>query len=122
MSGGTRYLAATALLALLVGGAGTVVPGSWQAGWWLALGITLVLQAPLGWAVVSSLGTDRFLAIWVAGILVRLVTVAVIGLVVVPKLGWSAPPVLLALVGFLMASLAIEGVVSLVQTSRVEGR
>lgn len=122
MSGGTRYLAATALFALLAAGASTLVPASWRPGWWLALGVTLLLQAPLGWRLVTALGTDGFLVIWVAGILLRLVAVAVTGLVVVPMIGWSAAPVLLALVGFLAVSLAIEGVVSAIQSSRVEGR
>jgi len=122
VSGGRRYLAATALVALLAAGAGMVVPASWRPGWWLALGITLVLQAPLGWRLIASLGTDRFLALWVAGILLRLLAVGVTGLVVVPALGWPAAPVLLALVGFLVVSLAVEGMVSALQCSRVEGR
>jgi hypothetical protein len=120
VSGGARYLAATALFALLAAGASMIVPGSWRSGWWLALALTLLIQAPLGWRLVISLGTDRFLLIWVAGILLRLLAVAVTGLLVLPMLGWPAEPVLLTLVGFLVVSLAIEAVVAL-QCSRVEG-
>ncbi len=122
MSGGTRYLAATALFALLAAGASRLVPESWRPAWWLALGVTLLLQTPLGWRLVASLGTTGFLLAWVAGMLLRLLAVAVTGLVVVPMLGWAPAPALLTLVGFLVVSLVIESVVSALQCSRVEGR
>jgi hypothetical protein len=122
VSGARRYLAATALLAVLAGGAGTLVPERWRLGWWLALGVTLVLQGPLGWWLVASLGTERFLGIWAAGIFLRLLVVGLMGLVVVPALGLPAAPVLLTLVGFLVASLVVEAVVSVLQSSRVEVR
>lgn len=97
-----------------------IVPDSWRAGWWLALGVTLLLQAPLGWRLMATLGTAGFLATWVAGMLLRLVAVAVTGLVVVPLLHWPPAPVLLSLVGFLVASLVIESVVAALQCSRLE--
>ena len=122
MSGGRRYLAATGLFAVVAGGAGPLVPERWRPGWWLALGLTLALQGPLGWWLVASLGTERFLGIWALGIFLRLLVVGVMGLVVIPALGLPAALVLLSLVGFLMASLVIEGVVSVLQSSRVEVR
>lgn len=122
MSAGARYLAGTAVIALAAMAAGAVVPGSWRPGWWLALGIALVVQAPLGWWLMRSIGTERFLAVWVLGILARLVTVGLTGLVIVPALGWPAAPALLALAGFLVASLALEGVVSALQHSRAPVR
>jgi hypothetical protein len=120
VSGGARYLAATALFALLAAGASAVVPESWRAAWWLALGVTLLLQVPLGWRLVDALGTEGFLVAWVAGMLLRLVVVAGIGLVVVPMLRLPPAPALLTLVGFLVVSLAIESVVSALQASRLE--
>jgi hypothetical protein len=96
-----------------------MVPRGWREGWWLALGLALVVQAPLGWWLMTSLGTERFLGVWAVGIFLRLALVAITGLVLVPALGLPAAPALLALVGFLMASLAIEGVVA-VQGSRAE--
>ncbi|HSB54467.1 MAG TPA: hypothetical protein VLD58_08925 [Gemmatimonadales bacterium] len=122
MSAGARYLVGTAVIALAAMAAGAVVPGSWRPGWWLALGIALVVQAPLGWWLMRSIGTERFLAVWVLGILARLVTVGLTGLVIVPALGWPAAPALLALAGFLVASLALEGVVSALQHSRAPVR
>ena len=122
MTGARRYLAATTLLATLAAAAGPLVPEAWRTGWWLALGVTLVLQGPMGWWLVASLGTERFLGIWAAGIFLRLLLVGVMGLVVVPALNLPAAPVLLSLVGFLMVSLVIEGVVAALQSSRVEAR
>jgi hypothetical protein len=119
VSGARRYLTATAVLATLAGGAGLMVPKGWSEGWWLALGLVLVVQAPLGWWLMTSLGTERFLGVWAVGIFLRLALVAITGLVLVPALGLPAAPALLALVGFLMASLAIEGVVA-GQGSRAE--
>lgn len=122
MSAGARYLVGTALVALAAMAAGTVLPDSWRPGWWLGLGIGLVVQAPLGWWLMASIGTERFMAVWVLGILVRLLVIGIAGLAVVPALGWPAAPVLLALAGFLVASLALEGVVSALQHSRAPVR
>jgi len=82
----------------------------------------LALQGPLGWWLVASLGTERFFGIWAFGIFLRLLLVGIMGLVVIPALGLPAAPVLLTLVGFLMASLGVEGVVSVLQSARVEVR
>jgi hypothetical protein len=122
VSAGARYLVGTALMALVAMAAGTIVPAFWRPGWWLALGIGLVVQAPLGWWLMTSIGTERFLAVWVLGILMRLMTVALVGLVAVPALGLPAAPALLALAGFLVASLALEGIVSALQHSRAPVR
>ena len=121
MSGARRYLAATAVLATVGGGAGLVIPEGWRAGWWLALGLTLAIQGPLGWWLMASLGTERFLGVWALGIFTRLALVVLTGLGLVPMFGLPPAPTLLPLVGFLMISLAIEGIVA-VQCSRVEVR
>jgi hypothetical protein len=122
VSAGARYLVGTALIALGAMAAGSILPALWRPGWWLALGIALVVQAPLGWWLMTSIGSERFLAVWALGILMRLVTVALVGLVVVPALGWPAAPALLALAGFLVASLALEGIVSALQHSQAPVR
>jgi len=81
----------------------------------MALGLALTLQIPLGLWLLHSLGSDRFLPIWVAGILARLTLVGVAGLALFPAFGWPAAPGLLGLVLLLMASLALEGLVLLVE-------
>jgi heme A synthase len=118
VSAGARYLAAMAVVSVAALAIGAVLPGAWRPGWWLALGLTLVVQGPLGWWLVVSIGTERFLAVWVLGILTRLALVALVGLVVIPAFGWPAAPALLALVGLLVVSLALEGIVSALQHSR----
>lgn len=122
MSAGARYLTGMAAAGVAAMAVSVVLPDSWRAGWWLALGITLVVQGPLGWWLVTSVGSERFFAVWVLGILLRLVVVGLTGLVAVPVLGWPAAPVLLALAGFLVVSLALEAVVSALQHSRAPVR
>ncbi|HEY8105166.1 MAG TPA: hypothetical protein VIE46_03605 [Gemmatimonadales bacterium] len=109
-------------IAVLAVAGGLVLPPVWQPGWWLALGITLAIQGPLGWWLMTSLGTERFLVVWVIGILGRLGLVGVTALVVIPALKWPAAPALLALAAFLGASLAVEGIVSTLSHSRARVR
>jgi hypothetical protein len=110
------------VVALAAIAAGTIMPLSWRPGWWLALGMTLVVQGPLGWWLMISIGTERFLAVWALGILMRLAALALMGLVMIPALGWPAGPALLGLAGLLIVSLALEGIVSAFQHSRAPVR
>jgi len=106
---GRRYLAGVAAVAtagvLLVAAVPREIRG--QVLWGVATG--LVLQVPLGWLALRSIGTDHFMVSWVAGMLVRLATVGVAGLVLAPALGGSAGPMLGAMVGVLVALLLVEG-------------
>jgi hypothetical protein len=113
-----RYLAGVALVA--VGGAVLVLlapaPDRPVAGW--GVGVGLVLQTPLGCWALRSIGTDRFMAVWGLGMLVRLTVVAITGLAVLPVLGARAGPMLGAMVGVLVALLLVEGVTALREHSR----
>lgn len=122
MNAGLRYLAGMAVVGSVAMPAGAVLPGPWRAGWWLALGVTLVVQSPLGWWLVTSVGSERFFVVWVLGMLLRLAVVGLTGLFLIPALGWPAAPTLLALVGFMVVSLAVEGIVSALQHSRAPVR
>lgn len=75
----------------------------------LAMGA--LLQLPLGWWLVRSVGSERFMAPWVLGMAARLAGLAVIGLVVVPARGWQPEAPLLALVLLFCGTLAVEGLV-----------
>jgi hypothetical protein len=75
----------------------------------LAMGAAL--QLPLGWWLISSVGSERWLVPWVVGILARLTGLAVIGLVVMPSLGWQPESPLLAVVLLFVGTLLIEGLV-----------
>jgi hypothetical protein len=108
-----RYLAGVAAIAAAAAGATVAVPADVrpEVGWGSAVG--LVLQAPLGWWALRAIGTDRFMAVWGLGMLVRLTVVAVAGLVTIPYLGRRAEPMLVSMVGVLMALLLVEGITAL---------
>jgi heme A synthase len=117
-----RYLtglaAVTALGALIVG---LVSPAVRQeAAWGIAIG--LLVQAPLGWLTVQSVGTDRFQVVWATGMVVRLALVAVAGLVLVPALRWQMVPTLAGLVGTILGLLVVEVLTVLRQNSETKGR
>ena len=112
---GRRYLLGMGAVALFFLGLLAFAPPAWRPGLWAALGLALTLQIPLGLWLLHSLGSDRFLPIWVAGILARLTLVGVAGLALFPAFGWPAAPGLLGLVLLLMASLALEGLVLLLE-------
>ena len=122
MRRGRRYLLGMGAVLLLFLGLLAWAPPSWQPGLWLALGLALVVQVPLGLWLLSTLGSDRFLAVWVLGMLVRLALVGVAGLAVFPALEWPAAPGLLSLVLLLMASLALEGLVLLLEFREASAR
>lgn len=122
MRRGRRYLLGLGVVLLLFLGLVAWAPPSWQPGLWLALGLALVVQIPLGLWLLASLGSERFLAVWVIGMLVRLALVGVAGLAVFPALEWPAAPGLLSLVLLLMASLALEGLVLLLEFREASAR
>ena len=115
---GLRYLTGVAMVAA----GGAVVAAAAPAadrpvvGWGIVIG--LVLQTPLGWWAIRSIGTDRFMAVWGLGMLVRLTVVAVVGFAVLPVLGRRAGPMLGSMVGVLVALLLVEGVTALREQSR----
>jgi hypothetical protein len=118
MTVGRRYLAAVGVVA--VGGLAlaALVPAADRPAVWWGVGVGLVLQTPLGWWAIQSVGTDRFMAVWGLGMLVRLTVVLVAGLVVQPTLGTRAGPMLGAMVGVLVALLAVEGLTAFREHSR----
>lgn len=122
MTLGRRYLLGVAAVAagavLLV----LAVPGRdrGEVLWGVVTG--LVLQAPLGWLALRSLGTEQFLLVWGLGMLLRFTTVGIAGLVLVPVLGGSAGPMLGSMVGVLVALLLVEGVTAVQEHSREDER
>jgi hypothetical protein len=119
---GLRYLTGVTMVA--AGGVvvAAVVPAEVRAvvGWGVVVG--LVLQTPLGWWAIRSIGTDRFMAVWGLGMLVRLTVVAVVGFAVLPVLGRRAGSMLGSMVGVLVALLLVEGVTALREHSREDQR
>jgi heme A synthase len=119
---GRRYLAGVALVAILGAALVALVPADdrLRAAWGVVIG--LVLQTPLGWWAVRSIGTERFMPIWGLGMVLRFTVVGVAGLAIIPALGPRAQPVLVAMVGILVALLVVEGVTALREHSREDDR
>jgi hypothetical protein len=116
---GSRYLLGMAALLLLFLGMLAFAPVPWRPSLWLALGLAMAVQVPLGTWLLSCLGSDRFLPVWVLGMLVRLTLVGLAGLVLFPLFGSPLAPGLITLVLLLMASLALEGLVLLLEFREV---
>ncbi|MEP7176965.1 MAG: hypothetical protein ABI860_10485 [Gemmatimonadales bacterium] len=113
-----RYLTGVAVVGALGVLLAVLVPAADRSVVWWGVGVALVLQTPLGWWAVHSIGTDRFMAIWGLGMLVRFALVAVAGMVVLPVLGRRAGAMLGSMVGVLVALLLVEGFTALRAHSR----
>ena len=117
-----RYVAGVAA----VGAAGLVAVAAsapqTRAGvaWGLAVG--LLLQAPLGWWTLRTVGTERFLTVWGLGMLVRFGAVAVAAFALMAAPGHLAEPMLAMMVGTLVALLLVEGAVAMREHSREDER
>lgn len=122
MTRGGRYLAAVGGVAAGAVALSGLAPAVDRTAAWWGIGVGLVLQIPLGWWAIQSIGTERFLAIWVLGMLVRLTVVVIAAMVVLPVLGPRAEAMLGAMVGVLVALLAVEGVTAFREHSRENRR
>jgi heme A synthase len=91
-----------------------------EIAWGIGLG--LLVQAPLGWWTVQSVGTERFQLVWVFGMVIRLVLVAVAGLILVPELRWEMVATLAALVGTMLVLLVVEVVTVLGKYYEIKAR
>ena len=122
MTGRGRYLTGLAAVALLGGLImGLVSPAvRREVGWGIGLG--LVVQAPLGWLTIRSIGTERFQIVWLAGMLARLTLVALAGLILIPALRWQMVPALAGLVGAILVLLVLEVLTVLRENSESKRR
>jgi hypothetical protein len=104
---GKRYLLGLAIagaVGLLI--ASLLGPDRAAAMYGVLIGI--VVQAPLGWWTIRSIGTPRFQLAWVAGMLVRLMVLAIAALVLAPEYGWNTAATLVSLVATLLVLLMVE--------------
>ncbi len=118
MTAGGRYF--TGLLVVATAGLAAVSAVSpdirREVAW--GVGIALLVQAPLGWWTVRSIGTDRFQLVWVLGMVIRLALVAMAGLYLVPELRWELVATLAALVATMLVLLVVEVIAVLGNTPR----
>jgi hypothetical protein len=105
---GVRYLSGLALVGLGFAMLALAVSPELreEVGWSVALAI--VIQAPLGWWTLRSIGRPGFQLIWSLGMLVRFAALGLAGLVLVPALGWQMGPALGTLVAAMMALVVVE--------------
>jgi hypothetical protein len=92
-----------------------------RSGLWLALGVALVVQAPLGWWLVRSVGKGQAMGAWAVGMAARGGLLALLGFGVLPLLGWPLAPALVGLAALLLALLLVEGAVLWVEHFGSEG-
>lgn len=86
------------------------------------MGLGLLVQAPLGWYTIRSVGTERFQLVWVLGMMIRLAMVALAGLVLVPALHWQLVPALAGLVVTILVLLVVEVLTVMRQHSGIKER
>jgi heme A synthase len=82
--------------------------------------IGLVLQAPLGWWTLRSIGSEKFQLVWLGGMIIRLAVVALAALVLSADNRWDAGAVLLALVATLLVLLLVEAATAVQEHSRLK--
>jgi hypothetical protein len=80
--------------------------------------IGLLIQAPLGWWTLRSIGTEKFQLVWVGGMILRLGLVGLAAVVMAREYRWDAGALLLALVATLLALLLVEAVTAVREHSR----
>ncbi len=117
-----RYVAGVAAVAAAGLLAAAALPAETRPGvlWGLAVG--LLLQAPLGWWTLRTVGTERFLTVWGLGTLVRFGVVAVAAFALMAAPVPLAAPMLTTMVGTLVALLLVEGAVAMREHSRENER
>jgi heme A synthase len=122
MTAGKRYLFGFAAAGLL--GATIALAAEpdirREVAWGVLIG--LLVQAPLGWWTIRSIGTERFLLVWVTGMVIRLALVAITGLVLIPALGWRLIPALGTLIATVLVLLLVEVVTASLEHSGIRAR
>ena len=122
-SNARRYVAGVAVVAAAAGAVALALPGEQGRGAWFGLALGFLVQVPLGWWLVRSLGTSRFLTAWVAGMGARVGLVALAGFVILPVLRWPKAPGLVGLAAVLLALLGVEVSVAMAAgRSKIEAR
>jgi heme A synthase len=122
MTAGGRYLGGLLLVAAIGLLAVRAVAPDIRREVASGIGLALLVQAPLGWWTVRSIGTERFQLAWVLGMVIRLALVAVAGLVLVPELRWELVATLAALVGTMLVLLVVEVVAVLGKNFEIKAR
>jgi len=120
VTAGRRYLTGLVLVAVVGFGLVFLLPGS-LAPKLTAVAVGVVVQGPLGWWLVKSVGTPKFLQVWPLGIVARFAVLGLMALLIFPAFHWPLSPGLLLLGGVLVALLFLEALVAWLKT-KIEQR
>ena len=82
--------------------------------------LALLVQAPLGWWTLRSIGTETFQLVWVAGMIIRLGVVALAAVGLARVYHWDAAALLVTLVATLLALLLVEAATAVREHSRLK--
>ena len=120
MTASRRYLAGLAGVGVL--GTITTFLGKPSLREEIATGVLigLLIQAPLGWWTLRSIGTEKFQLVWVGGMVIRLAVVAFAALVLAPEYRWQSGALLITLVATLLVLLLVEAVTAVREHSRAK--
>ena len=83
------------------------------------MAVGFLVQAPLGWWHVRALGTERLQLVWVASMLLRILSFGVTALILVPAFRWQLAPALAGLLGSIAILLFVEVLAVMRKSSRI---
>ena len=116
------YLLGLALVALIMTGVVLRFSETSRPSGFAMIALGVLVQGPLGWWMVKSVGTPRFIGAWVMGMLARFGLLAVAAFLIFPLMHWSLSPGLIVLAGVLFAMLLLEGLVVWMVHSQAEAQ
>ena len=102
-----RYLSGLAAAGILGILTARVAPSEVRNEIAAGVAIGLLVQAPLGWWTLRSIGTEKFQVVWLGGMFLRLALVAAAA-VLSSRFEWDAGALLLALVATFLVLLLVE--------------
>jgi hypothetical protein len=111
VSAGARYALGAAGVALATFAIGLLLAPPARAAGWIALGLALPVQLPLGWWLVRAVGSDGLLLAWAVGMMGRIGVLVVAAWIVAPLAGVPLGPLLITLAAVLLALLGVEAAV-----------
>jgi hypothetical protein len=107
------------ILAAILGGLAALAAGpALRAEIGAGVLMGLLIQAPLGWWTLRSIGRERFQLVWVGGMVIRLAVVTLTALVLPSGAHWDPGALLLALVAMLLVLLLVEAVTAVREHSK----
>ena len=122
MKPGRMYLIGLALVAAIMTGVVLRFSEATRPSGFGMIVLGLLVQGPLGWWMIKSVGTPRFIGAWVMGMLARFGLLALAAFLIFPMMHWSLSPGLIVLAVVLFAMLLLEGLVVWIVHSEAEAQ